>query len=80
MRDEQAYEALCKRCGACCGVFEADPCVHLKKGEDGLYLCLTYESRLGMQRTVSGREFKCVPVRSILFESWSGSWNCAYKK
>ena len=75
-----SYEALCKRCGACCGKFEDDPCVQLKKDEAGSYFCATYENRLGLQKTVSGREFNCVPVRKVLFESWSGSWQCAYKK
>jgi hypothetical protein len=73
-------ETLCKRCGACCGRFESDPCSQLRKDEDGLYSCAVYEKRLGIQKTISGREFTCIPVRKILFESWSGSWKCAYKK
>jgi len=76
----EAYEQRCRRCGACCGAFESDPCSRLKKSDDGHYLCSDYENRAGMQKTISGRVFMCVPVRKILFESWSGSWNCAYKK
>jgi hypothetical protein len=74
------HEAACIRCGACCGALEADPCSHLVKGADGKYLCTTYENRLGLQKTVLGQEFRCVPVRNILFNSWAGSWKCAYKK
>ena len=77
---EAAYEALCKRCGACCGANEADPCSHLLKDAEGLYFCSTYNDRLGLHKTVSGKEFNCVPLRKILFESWSGSWACAYKR
>lgn len=76
---EEAHEALCKRCGACCGSNEADPCARLLKDGNGKYYCSVYESRLGSQRTVSGREFNCVPLRKILFESWSGSWKCNYR-
>ena len=74
------YENLCKRCGACCGALESDPCSHLMKFNDDRYGCRVYEERFGMHRTVSGKEFQCVPLKKILFESWSGSWRCAYKE
>ena len=76
---EMAHETLCKRCGACCGSNDADPCVRLLKDDKGRYYCSVYESRLGLQRTVSDQEFSCVPLRSILFEPWAGSWKCNYK-
>ena len=78
----ESYEALCQRCGVCCGAgaYESDPCAQLKKGPDGRYFCATYENRVGMQKTNSGKEFKCVPVRKILFESWCGAWQCGYKR
>jgi len=74
------YENLCKRCGACCGLFEKDPCIYLKEEKEGRYFCKVYENRLGIQRSISGREFICVPIRNILHKSWPGSFNCAYKK
>lgn len=59
------YEALCKRCGKCCGA-ETDPCDNLKKDACGGYYCASYESRLGRQVTVSGRVFTCVPIREVV--------------
>ncbi len=77
---EESAEILCKRCGACCGAFENDPCSHLFKEPDGRYACSVYENRLGLHKTVAGREFRCVPLRKIFFESWQGSWQCGYKR
>ena len=74
------YESTCKRCGACCGALDEDPCGNLILTGEGKYSCSNYENRLGIQKTVLGREFNCVPLRKILFESWAGSWKCAYKK
>ncbi|MFC1594403.1 hypothetical protein ACFL38_03655 [Candidatus Omnitrophota bacterium] len=74
------HEALCKRCGACCGVFEGDPCQHLQLDADNRYFCDTYDDRLGLKKSRSGREFRCVPIRSILFKPWTDSWHCNYKK
>lgn len=75
---EKAHEALCRRCGACCGVFEKAPCEHLvKKGSE--YFCTIYENRFGIQKTTTGEKFKCVPIRNMLHKSWSGDWQCAYK-
>ena len=77
---ERKYESLCLRCGACCGAFEDDPCSHLKKDDEIKYFCDIYEKRFGLQKTVGGRDFVCMPIRDILFKSWSGSWRCVYKK
>lgn len=74
------YEGLCKRCGACCGLFEKDPCTELVRGGDGRYYCRIYEERFGLRRTVRGNEFLCVPVRKVISGSWAGSYQCAYKK
>jgi len=80
LKDKQeAYEALCARCGACCGVFENDPCVKLKREPDGRYSCPDYENRMGLQTTVNGNTFKCVTLREIRSGSWPGSWRCSYK-
>ena len=75
----QAWEALCRRCGACCGVAEGDPCEHVVRLPDGRYGCRIYDHRLGQRRTRSGRLFQCVPIRSILFRSWPGDACCGYK-
>ena len=61
-----AYEARCKCCGICCGSQDNDPCVHLQKRDDGKYFCDIYESRFGLQRSVSGSEFTCVMIRDVL--------------
>lgn len=81
MQDKQqaVWEGMCGRCGACCGL-KGDPCVNLFKADDGKYACRVYENRLGMQRTVSGKEFRCIPIRFILHTSWPGDECCGYKK
>ena len=61
-RAQVEYEALCKRCGACC-IAEADPCANLIKQLDGTYLCRDYHNRLGKQKTINGGEFTCVEIR-----------------
>ncbi|MFC1621297.1 hypothetical protein ACFL2G_03225 [Candidatus Omnitrophota bacterium] len=82
MQDQkyQAYEALCKRCGACCGILDGDPCEHLKKGLDGKYFCDTYNNRFGMQKTVKGEPVLCVPIRNMLNKTWWGCSQCVYVK
>jgi len=70
-RDKQqtefrAYEARCKCCGVCCGAKGDDPCSKLRQRADGTYYCATYESRFGVQRSVSGREFTCVMIRDVI--------------
>lgn len=74
------WESTCGRCGACCGVVEGDPCEHLKKADNGRYLCGIYENRFGMHETISGQSIKCVPIRDILHKSWPGDHCCGYKK
>jgi len=76
----QEYEALCKRCGACCGVLDNDPCEHLKKGPDNGYFCDIYEERFGVRKTVKGKEILCVPIRNMFHKTWWGRIQCAYMK
>ncbi|MBU0504235.1 MAG: hypothetical protein ABH882_04260 [Candidatus Omnitrophota bacterium] len=59
------YEALCRRCGACCGALDGDACVNLKINESGECFCSVYDHRIGMQKTVSGIRFACVPIRDL---------------
>lgn len=61
----EKYEALCKRCGACCGAHSDDPCVNLKKDGESKYRCEVYYNRIGMQKTISGKNFSCVPIRDL---------------
>jgi len=61
----QRHEALCQRCGSCCGAHGKDPCVHLKKETAETYYCDVYDTRLGAQVTVSGKPFTCVPIRNL---------------
>ena len=63
--NERSYEALCKRCGACCGALDGDPCEELRREESGRYFCSVYGHRVGMHKTVSGKEFACVPIRDL---------------
>ncbi len=70
------HEALCRRCGLCCGLYDNDPCRQLVKTGDGKYSCRVYEQRLGVQYTVSGKLFHCVPIRDFL--NGERSFNCAY--
>ena len=79
-RKYREYEDMCQRCGACCGIRDGDPCAHLQGGDDGRYFCNIYEDRLGMRRTVSGKELKCVPIRTMFSKSWRGRNQCAYVK
>lgn len=72
------HEAKCKRCGACCGVLEGDPCEHLQRGADGRYLCDIYENRFGLRKTVKGEPVLCVPIRNMLHKTWWGRTQCAY--
>jgi len=79
-RREREWEAACFNCGACCGVFDNDPCENLDRRDDGKYFCRIYTTRLGLRRTKSGREFLCVPLRQIIHKSWPGDRFCAYKR
>lgn len=63
--DEARYEALCRRCAACCGALDGDLCEELKKNESGEYFCSVYDHRIGMHKTISGKQFACVPIRYL---------------
>jgi len=63
--EEASYEGRCKRCGACCGALGDDPCSRLSKDSPGKYYCTVYDTRIGKQVTVSGKEFSCVPIRYL---------------
>jgi len=75
------WEALCNRCGACCGIEDGgDCCEHLIKVDDRKeYTCQIYENRFGLHKTKSGKDFNCVPLRNILDKTWPGDSKCAYK-
>jgi uncharacterized cysteine cluster protein YcgN (CxxCxxCC family) len=75
----EAYEALCTRCGACCGASGQDPCLNLAKDNDNVYYCKVYENRFGKQTTVSGKAFHCIPIR-LLRGTGTTFANCAYFK
>lgn len=75
------HEALCKRCGACCGATEGDLCEHLKKDPAEGYFCDIYEGRFGLRKTISGEPILCVPIRNVLHKTWrKGVSGCAYIK
>jgi len=78
-RQLNEWEEKCLRCGACCGIFDKDHCEHLIKTKEGKYACSEYENRLGLHKTRKGKNFKCVPIRNILHETWLGEMHCAYK-
>ncbi|MBU1997879.1 MAG: hypothetical protein ABIG46_05370 [Candidatus Omnitrophota bacterium] len=63
--EQKRYEDLCRRCGACCGALDGDPCESLKRDESGIFFCSVYDQRIGMQKTVSGKQFACVPIRDL---------------
>ena len=79
LTQQDRWESLCGRCGACCGTKDGDPCEHLGRSEDNKYFCRIYENRFGLHKTVSGKPFKCVPIRQILHTSWPGDECCGYK-
>ncbi len=60
-----AEEAKCIRCGECCGA-STDPCQNLSKDAFGHYFCVAYDSRLGPQKTISGKVFNCVEIKDVL--------------
>ena len=77
-KDYDKYEAICARCGECCGI-GTDPCQRLIAGENNRYYCNDYPGRLGPQRTISGKIFNCVQIRDNI-EKGFYSPNCAYTK
>jgi hypothetical protein len=74
----EVYESRCKRCGACCGAYDGDPCAQLEKKADGSFFCRVYDSRLGPQKTVSGKSFTCVLIRENLKKSRLPFPRCPY--
>ncbi|MFH1799149.1 MAG: hypothetical protein ABH844_07440 [Candidatus Omnitrophota bacterium] len=74
---ENKFEAVCARCGQCCGALD-DPCQNLAKDESGRYFCKDYKNRLGPQKTASGNFFNCVPIREHISHSTLRP-ACAYK-
>lgn len=74
------FEDICKRCGECCGSKDGDPCINLAKCmTSGMCYCKVYENRLGLQKTASGKNFNCVPIRDIM-EKYLLRPNCAYNR
>lgn len=73
------YESICRRCGACCGAEDGDPCVNLVENGDGTYFCKVYENRFGEQKTISGKIFHCIPIDDVI-RNGGGRPNCAYRR
>ncbi|MDD4294848.1 MAG: hypothetical protein PHP69_04985 [Candidatus Omnitrophica bacterium] len=78
-KNEKEWEALCIRCGGCCGAFD-DPCKHLRKGSDGKFFCEIYDHRFGVRESVKGEKFDCVHITKILDVPWKNDHLCVYKK
>ena len=76
---EHDWEALCRRCGGCCGAFD-DPCRHLKRDSQGKTYCEIYDKRFGLRETVNNDKFNCVHIREILSTHWKNDHICAYKR
>jgi len=76
--EQDIYEAQCKRCGTCCGAQGEDACALLKIDQNGKYYCQNYHSRIGLQKTISGKEFHCVLIRNLGPDLPFA--NCAYYK
>lgn len=74
----KVHEAVCMRCGACCGAFDGDPCSNLARQEDGKYFCNDYEHRFEyQQKTIKGIKFHCVPIGDVI-KHLGARPNCAY--
>lgn len=65
-RDLKEFEALCRRCGNCCGAYDGDFCLNLVDEGNGTYRCKVYDRRVGNQKTISGKVFFCVPIRELI--------------
>jgi len=73
------FEAICKRCGACCGSEDTEPCINLaREAKTGTYYCKDYENRIGLQKTASGKPFHCIPIRELIAHNLLRP-NCAYR-
>jgi uncharacterized cysteine cluster protein YcgN (CxxCxxCC family) len=73
----EKFEAMCRKCGECCGLRDGDPCANLTGNPESGYHCNNYENRLGIQKTTSGNVFVCVPIRDLV-KSGFYSPNCPY--
>lgn len=62
----ESYEALCRRCGVCCGITSGDPCSNLVRSGDNAYMCKVYDKRHGLQYSASGAMFACVNIRDVI--------------
>lgn len=78
-QSQRRWEAMCRRCGGCCGAYD-DPCRHLRKDAEGLFYCTIYSQRLGERISIKGEKFDCVPVKDILHTHWKNDHLCAYKR
>lgn len=72
------YDSLCRRCGKCCGI-DNDPCANLIIDEEGRCACRAYDVRLGPQKTASGKDFTCVPIKENIRRGFCNP-DCAYVK
>jgi hypothetical protein len=79
VKSQKRWEALCNRCGGCCGAYD-DPCEHLRKDSETTYYCEIYQERLGERKAVSGDKFDCVCVKEILHTHWKNDHLCVYKQ
>ncbi len=79
IQKEQEWEALCRRCGSCCGAFE-DPCENLAWTQEGQSYCIDYDNRFGLHKSKAGKEFQCVPIRNVLDKNWKNDYLCVYKE
>ena len=71
-------ESRCRRCGSCCGSVDGDPCVHLARDETtGSYACRVYENRLGIQKTIHGKIFRCIAIEELAHNGLLPP-NCGY--
>jgi len=77
-KKHEDYEGICKRCGACCGALDGDPCEKLIKNPDGTYLCSVYDTRIGQQKTASGKTFTCIPIKDVI-RFTTAPPGCAYR-
>jgi len=68
-------EAKCR----CCGSEDKDPCENLAHDPDNNYYCRIYNTRLGLQKTVSGKIFNCVSINELIRRG-SLKEVCAYKE
>jgi len=78
--NDRELEELCIRCGGCCGIYDGDPCEHLRRDSDGTTYCAIYKNRLGWHKTVSGRPIECIPIMEKLSDEWIGDHLCPYKR